>query len=140
MGLGKTVQTVSLLAAVFRKTGERDIDEEANKSKRRGLPLLEGEERRRPCLIVFPASVLENWRRELETWGYFVTESLGAAEESRATVRRAGEGRLDVVLASYEKMAMYAAELAGVAWEAVVFDEGHRLNRAAKGEYKAALR
>ena len=55
MGLGKTVQTISLIAAILQKTGERDKDVPQLRKRRRG------EDNSKRILIVMPSSVLDNW-------------------------------------------------------------------------------
>lgn len=101
MILGKTLQVISLLAALFEKTGsaldqkqlhlrrrvvderkkERDDDLIACRNmlqrQRQGrLEYSEGDEELGlsswvPVLVCVPPSVIDNWQREFETFGHF---------------------------------------------------------------------
>jgi DNA excision repair protein ERCC-6-like 2 len=87
MGLGKTIQVAALLLALFGKTG-RKLEDHANNRLRRRRDSEENSKIfsalntnpfktwTRPCLIVCPASVIDNWRDELSRWGYFLVSHL----------------------------------------------------------------
>ncbi len=106
MGLGKTVQAVAALRILAA----------------RGEP--------GPSLVVAPASLLDQWRRELAKW---------APELSAIVVRGAADDRTwqwradkDVVLSSYETLRADAGRLAalrppGERWNSVVADEAQRI-------------
>jgi hypothetical protein len=79
---------------------------------------------RPPCLVIVPASVCSNWHQELTRWGYFLVSTLDDKTSSLATIEAAREGRLEVVLGSYQRMEKYASELAAVTWSVVIWDEG----------------
>jgi superfamily II DNA or RNA helicase len=105
MGLGKTLQALALLAAVRADPGTAA-----------------------PSLVVCPASLLENWRRESEKFTPFLR-----------TVVHHGESRLggaaafagwDLVITSYGTLARDRELFAGVEFSAVVGDEAqHAKNR-----------
>ena len=106
MGLGKTVQAVAALRilAARDKTG--------------------------PALVVAPASVLDQWRRELAKW---------APELSAIVVRGSADDRTwqwrackDVTLVGYETLRSDAGRIhmlrpPGEVWSAVVADEAQRI-------------
>jgi DNA excision repair protein ERCC-6-like 2 len=49
------------------------------------------------CLIIVPATVVHNWERELETWGYFEVGIYAGTPKQRSPVLRDFElGRLDI--------------------------------------------
>ncbi len=106
MGLGKTVQVVAALR-ILRARGEI-----------------------RKCLVVAPASVLDQWRREIARW----------APELRAIIIRGTadnrawqwKARTDLSLVSYDVLRSDGNHLArarnsGEAWDAVVLDEAQRI-------------
>lgn len=106
MGLGKTVQTVAALR-ILAARGEAG-----------------------PSLVVAPASLLDQWRRELAKW---------APELSAIVVRGPADDRTwqwqadkDVVLSSYETLRADAGRLSalrppGERWSSVVADEAQRI-------------
>ncbi len=67
LGLGKTVQIIAFLSALYHKTGlHADNDENRLVST--------GKNPCSPTLIICPGSVLSNWEEEIKTWGNFVTK------------------------------------------------------------------
>lgn len=106
MGLGKTVQAVAALRLLLAR-GDAG-----------------------PSLVVAPASLLDQWRRELARW---------APELSAIVVRGPADDRTwqwqadkDVVLSSYETLRADAGRLSalrppGERWSSVVADEAQRI-------------
>ena len=135
MGLGKTVQIIALLSGILRKSGTT-ADVDANRLRRRGRDSFN---LTKPSLIVCPASVIDNWKQELDKWGFFLFESIESSE-IKETMARASCRRLEIVLCSYDKMKIYSGELAAVEWEVIVWDEGHCLKNDKMARYEAAVR
>ena len=97
MGLGKTAQTIAYLACSRAANPRRSRDE--------------------PALVVAPASLLENWRRELAQWAPALRVGFYHGAQSQHEVRSAAEawssgprgdgrvasggGAFDVVIACY---------------------------------------
>ncbi|MGH8020308.1 MAG: DEAD/DEAH box helicase [Opitutaceae bacterium] len=105
MGLGKTLQALALITAAkqTRKTSA-------------------------PCLVVCPASLVENWRREAARFApglkVLVHHGSDREDESRA-LREAG-----LVITSYGTLARDQALFQSVAWDTLVADEAqHVKNR-----------
>ena len=121
--IGKTIQVISFLSAIMKKTGDkRDIDrrrkhvsriQDTSKDwkKRRVLPPANATWP--TCLIIAPSSVVGNWEREFETvrailwiisptltvaqWGYFeVGMYVGGKNERSEVLHDFKLGRLDV--------------------------------------------
>ena len=118
MGLGKTVQAVAALR-ILRVRGEIES-----------------------CLVVAPAGVLDQWRRELARWAPDLSAIIirGSADD-RAWQWRAGT---DIILVSYDVMRSDAGLLAACrglkgVWDVVVLDEAQKIknrndtSEAAKG-------
>ena len=144
MGLGKTVQVVALLAAMYRKTNT-SLDRRALKLRRRALEQSEREDldeedpmtvfrrspsARVPTLILCPASVVSQWARELETWGYFstlVVTTLDAGAEREEAISEVRRGYYEIVLSSYGTMFNQRDCARGILWSSVVLDEAHKL-------------
>ena len=123
MGLGKTAQTVAYLACSRRRKekgvgGWASVGNEKKQTSalaalvasqkdfttrgfKKGAPVNE------PALVVAPASLLENWRRELRTWapalrvGFFHGKEGQAATRAAAERSGGGGGAFDVLIACY---------------------------------------
>lgn len=123
MGLGKTVQIAALLAAIFKKKGTT-VDRTELRLKRR-----EGSGNGTCALVVAPASVMDNWERELKKWGYFEVRKLGSGgdeEVRQAVIENAGEGKVEIILVSHPMVAKLATSLKSkVKFSVMVVDECH---------------
>jgi SNF2 family DNA or RNA helicase len=131
MGLGKTIQVISFLSAIMRKHGdERDLDRrhshvsdlQDEKAYRKKGILPKANATWPTCLIIAvshestflasyfhwvvfvqPATVVGNWEREFETWGYFEVGIYNGSKDIRKEVLKDFKmGRLDVGGCSYE--------------------------------------
>ncbi len=102
MGLGKTVQALAFLQAVRRERTEDG-----------------------PCLVVCPASLVENWRREARrfTPGMKVLAHHGQNRRTEAAAIQAN----DLVITSYGTLSRDIAAFSGIAWGVVICDEGQNI-------------
>ena len=105
MGLGKTIQTIAALRILLAR---REI---------------------KSCLVAAPASVLDQWRREIEKW---------APELSAIIIRGSAadrswqwEANRDVTLASYDTLrsdfGSNQQSIRRKSWDVVVADEAQRI-------------
>jgi DNA excision repair protein ERCC-6-like 2 len=135
MGLGKTVQVVAFLSAIMHKTGF-DSDEERRRNHVRLLQdgtswklhkkLPPANHTWPTCLIIAPSSVVYNWARELETWGYFEF-GIFLGTEKKDVLKEFKLGRLDIVLTSFETATREIERLDNLAWSCIFVDEVHRV-------------
>ena len=155
MGLGKTVQMISLIAALLKKTGTGldllEINQHGNKVKKalqkreenKHQALLTGfgikndpaggaalddiePPRFSPILIIVPSSVVANWQNEFKTWGHFNVAVYSGANREKA-LERIKDG-LDFILIAGKSLFTRACDfdqLATVEWKLVVVDEYH---------------
>ncbi len=100
MGLGKTIQVIALMLA--------------EKSSGRG-----------PSLVVMPATVLENWRRELAFFSPTLTVKVHAGPD-RAGIASCLEG-FDVVVTSYDTAVRDEPLLSSIAWNLLALDEAQNI-------------
>lgn len=102
MGLGKTLQVIAFLLSEF-------IDAEPSENKR--------------CLIVAPASLVFNWRSEIERFApvLCVKTVTGTADERKLCIREAGNR--DILLTSYDLLKRDIDCYAGVRFYCQVIDE-----------------
>jgi SNF2 family DNA or RNA helicase len=100
MGLGKTLQVIAVLLA----------EVQAN---------------RRPNLVICPATLIENWRRELAR---FAPSLKVVVHAGPARTGRSGElAAADVTITSYETMASDISLFRAVRWNVVALDEAQNI-------------
>jgi len=123
MGLGKTIQVIDLLLLLQR---------EASASRQQ-----------KPSLLVVPASLIGNWRREIERFGpslrVFYAHRSETSADALAEVDRAPLARLsgfDVVVTTYG-LARRLEWPADVDWRLVVLDEAQAIKNAGSTQSKA---
>ena len=114
MGLGKTIQVLSLLLVLKHEAGEK----------------------RKPCLLVAPASLLANWTAEIARFApslqVVVAHPSAASSENPTTEGAANLADVDLVITSYGFLARLPW-LGATAWRLVVLDEAQAVeNPAAK--------
>ncbi|GAA5907695.1 hypothetical protein JCM6882_008950 [Rhodosporidiobolus microsporus] len=131
MGLGKTIQVIAFLSAVMGKEGFKKHD--ADKRKKAVNELKRGDvvspsELGKTCMINCPASVVRNWEREFQTWGYFEVSIYGGSKrEKKYCLDRFDKGYYDVVLSSFEAVRNDIEELSRRDFSIVIVDEAHRV-------------
>ncbi|HMI13869.1 MAG TPA: DEAD/DEAH box helicase, partial [Bradyrhizobium sp.] len=114
MGLGKTIQVLSLLLVLKNEAGEK----------------------RKPCLLVAPASLLANWTAEIARFApslqVVVAHPSAASSENPTTEGAANLADVDLVITSYGFLARLPW-LGATTWRLVVLDEAQAIkNPAAK--------
>ena len=146
MGLGKTAQTIAYLTYSRHRKARGVGGWSAAAAGRREVSA-------EPALVVAPASLLENWRRELERWapslrvGFFhgAAAQVETRDRADAWARSRGDGRtssgggaFDVIIACYSLFERDSAEqkthrqwLRTLNYSHLVLDEAHLVkNRA----------
>eukprot|EP00767_Chilomastix_cuspidata_P000208 gnl/Chilomastix_cuspidata/1050.p1 GENE.gnl/Chilomastix_cuspidata/1050~~gnl/Chilomastix_cuspidata/1050.p1 ORF type:complete len:1023 (-),score=139.88 gnl/Chilomastix_cuspidata/1050:3387-6455(-) len=110
MGLGKTIQSISLLAWVR-----------------------ENYEIHGPHIIVAPKSTLPNWKQEFEKWlpSANVLVLVGEKEERAEMIRRQlFEASVDIVLTSYAIARIERTALQKIKFDTMIIDEAHVLKNS----------
>ena len=124
MGLGKTVQTVSLVRMAKERYGVKF-----------------------PALIVAPLSTIAHWQREFQHWTnldvmvyHGSARGREAARRTDVQVRNDRKGiAVDVVITTYEQLLLDdTAPLGRSKWGVVVVDEAHRLKNPQSRLYARA--
>jgi len=115
MGLGKTVQVASFLCALHHSRMYS------------------------PTIIVCPATMLRQWRRELRIWAPKLKPTIlhdsALSSESGGGKKRARERAFDacvsdgdgVLITTYEHMRLFRDRVCAVRWGYAVLDEGHKI-------------
>jgi non-specific serine/threonine protein kinase len=124
MGLGKTVQVLALLLLV-----KREAEKKGGKN--------------RPSILVMPASLLANWKSELEHFAptlsaKFIHPSEMEAEEIARISRAPAEAlaNLDAVFTSYG-MVLRQPWLKGVSWRLAILDEAQAIKNPSARQTRA---
>jgi hypothetical protein len=109
-GLGKTVQTISLIAH-----------------------LMEVKDNRGPYLVIVPLSTLSNWVNEFRRWCPSITVVVykGTPAQRKGLYKsEVSEGHFNVLLTTYEYIIKDKSSLRKLVWEYAIVDEGHRMKNA----------
>ena len=122
MGLGKTVQVIAFLAAAFGKTGDERDAKRMRKMRRIGATWYPR------ILVICPGTLLENWRAELNRWGWWHVDTFhGDAEAKEKSIKAAVSGRLEIMLTTYTTYRMNKGIINMVEWDCVIADECHQI-------------
>lgn len=119
MGLGKTVQVIAFLTAAYGKTG----DERDAKRMRKFRRTKEGAWYPR-TLIVCPGTLIENWKSELQRWGWWAV-GVYHGDRKEEALHAARSGRLEILITTYTTYRMNRDSVNMVEWDCVIADECH---------------
>ncbi|GAB1315063.1 Switch 2 [Madurella fahalii] len=120
MGLGKTVQVAAFLTAAFGKTADGRDAKRMRKMRRAGCQWYPR------VLIVCPGSLIQNWRNELNRWGWWHVDTYhGPGKED--VLQAAKAGRLEIMITTYVTYKKMREAVNEVEWDCVVADECHVL-------------
>ncbi|KAL8771026.1 MAG: hypothetical protein Q9209_003445 [Squamulea sp. 1 TL-2023] len=111
MGLGKTLQTIALLWTLLKQS-----------------PYQTGSSVIKKALIVCPATLVNNWRREIRKW--LGLDRIGVlVADAKTRISHFTHGKTySIMIVSYERLRTIQAELAkGQGVDIIVADEAHRL-------------
>ncbi|KAG8743764.1 hypothetical protein FRC10_011484 [Ceratobasidium sp. 414] len=141
MGLGKTIQVIAFLTAALRKSGDnRDMHRRRDRIRalqdeglaRADLP--RADKRWGTCLIICPKTVVGNWEKELDTWGYFEYGAYAGDKHIRDEVLKDFTmGRLDIVLTAFDTARTHIDLLSDLPWSMVFVDEVHKCKNPTSG-------
>ncbi|CAK7565308.1 MAG: hypothetical protein SEPTF4163_003222 [Sporothrix epigloea] len=139
MGLGKTVQVAAFLTAAFGKTGDERDNKRMRKVRRAagGSDHDDDDGRWYPrVLVVCPGSLIQNWRNELQRWGWWHVDVYhGAGKDD--VLQSARAGRLEIMITTYTTYKNHRDRINTVRWDAVVADECHILKERSSGTTSA---
>lgn len=132
MGLGKTLQTISVL--IYAKTQKNKVVEEVVESQEQ-LDLFLTSDTSEPsylrALIVLPASLVFNWKKELEKFAPHLKIYTHTGPHRKKVTQEIAEH--DVVLSTYHTVARDLEVLSSIHWEYMVLDESQQIkNKDAK--------
>ena len=121
MGLGKTIQVIAFLTAAFGKTGDERDSKRMRKMRRHpSQPFYP------KVLIVCPGTLMENWKEELERWGWWRIDVFhGSAAAKENALETAKNGRLEIMITTYTTYRTSRDKINLVEWDCVIADECH---------------
>ncbi|KAL9058618.1 MAG: hypothetical protein Q9162_001625 [Coniocarpon cinnabarinum] len=142
MGLGKTIQVIAFLTAAFGKTGDERDAKRMRKMRRHSLQPFYPK-----VLIVSPGTLMDNWKAELEKWGWWRVDTYhGTTEAKELALQSAKTGRLEIMITTYRTYQLNREAINLVEWDCVVADECHQIKEhtseisTAMGEINALCR
>ena len=106
MGLGKTIQTISLITY-----------------------LMEHKKVNGPFLVIVPLSTLSNWVNEFARWAPSVINVVykGDPQQRRNLQAMLKTGKFNVLSTTYEYVIRDKSCLSKIRWKYMIIDEGHRM-------------
>jgi ATP-dependent helicase STH1/SNF2 len=109
MGLGKTIQTISLITYLIEKKRQPG-----------------------PYLVIVPLSTLTNWTNEFEKWAPSVSKIVykGPPNTRKQYQQQIRWGQFQVLLTTYEFIIKDRPILSKIKWVHMIVDEGHRMKNA----------
>ncbi|MCJ1325209.1 hypothetical protein MMC10_001871 [Thelotrema lepadinum] len=130
MGLGKTIQVIAFLTAAFGKTGDAR-DKKRMRKMRRARRLWYPR-----ILIVCPGTLIENWRSELERWGWWHVDCFHGPGKEEA-LKAAAAGNSEILITTYTTYRTNKDTINFVEWDAVIADECHSIKGRSSETTKA---
>lgn len=127
-GLGKTIQSIAFLAAVYCKYG--DLPESSvSKERRRTMG---------PVLIICPSSLIHNWENEFSKWATFSICIYHGSNRDLMIDKLEARG-VEIFITSFDTYRIHGRILSDIQWEIVIIDEAHRLKNEKSKLYEACL-
>lgn len=128
-GLGKTIQTIAFLAAVYGKDGDsgESTSLTGNQVGKKG-----------PVLIVCPTSVIHNWECEFSKWATFSVFVYHGPNRDLIFEKLEAHG-VEILITSFDSFRIHGSIMSNIQWEIVVVDEVHRLKNEKSKLYIACL-
>ncbi|KAL3474698.1 P-loop containing nucleoside triphosphate hydrolase protein [Aspergillus californicus] len=131
MGLGKTVQVIAFLTAAYGKTGDERDAKRMRKMRR------SGDSQWYPrTLIVCPGTLMNNWKAELERWGWWHADTYNGPNKD-ISLDAAKSGRVEILITTYNTYLNNKDSLNMVNWDCVIADECHAVKERSSETTKA---
>lgn len=127
--MGKTIQAIAFLAAVFGKGSEPDL------TSHKGQQV----EKKGPVLIICPSSVILNWESEFSKWSTFSVSVYHGANRDLVIDKLKAHG-VEILITSFDTYRIQGSILSDIQWEILVIDEAHRLKNEKSKLYTACMK
>lgn len=126
--MGKTIQAIAFLAAVYEKDPDPDL-----KSHKENQAVKKG-----PVLIICPSSVILNWESEFSKWSTFNVAVYHGANRDLVIDKLKSDG-VEVIITSFDTYRIQRSTLSDIPWEVLIIDEAHRLKNEKSKLYAACM-
>ena len=120
MGLGKTIQVIAFLTAAFGKTGDERDAKRMRKMRRAGAAWYPR------VLVVCPGTLIENWKAELQRWGWWHVDVFHGDKKEEA-IQTATAGRTEIMITTYTTYRLNKSAVNTIEWDCVIADECHQI-------------
>ena len=111
---------IAFLAAAYGKTGDERDAKRMRKMRRAGTKWYPR------VLIVCPGTLIENWKAELDRWGWWHVDVYhGPTKE--AAIDAATTGRLEIMITTYATYRNSKSIINCIEWDCVIADECHQM-------------
>ena len=127
MGLGKTVQALALLSLLKKSQSSHFQDSRRRRNLEKNNPNL--------SLVVCPASLLENWRREAETYCPELNVFINHGERRISQLDTLSD--LDLVITSYGTLIRDLPQLEPIEFRCIIADEAQHIKNRRTRNAKA---
>jgi SNF2 family DNA or RNA helicase len=88
----------------------------------------------KPVLIICPKSLIDNWKNEINRWGYFSLTILSSSlkdDEISSLIDNANQNKFEILLISYSQISKYYLYLKKIGvYSLIIYDEGHKLKNS----------
>lgn len=129
MGLGKSIQTIGLLAALFSM--KRMAVDDGHAAAAAAAPAAPARAPSaasvHPVMLIAPATILLQWQQELHDWCPQLQVRIMHGADKAAVIDLAKACRLHVLITSYETCQSQMNALRNIEWTLAILDECHRL-------------
>lgn len=136
MGLGKTIQTLATLVyAKEQKANQEQVIEELNQLSLFDQPVRGDNKQPLQALIVLPASLVYNWRKEIQK--FVPTFKVYSHVGSKRTKALNDLKKYDIVLTTYQTCLRDKELIGEIYWEYIVLDESQQIKNKDGKIFKA---
>ena len=77
-------------------------------------------------LVVCPGTLIENWKAELQRWGWWHVDVYHGVTKENA-IQAATSGRIEIMITTYTTYRISKSAINCIEWDCVIADESHQI-------------